>query len=239
MVRRFSIFAVVIIGAFSLVCSQNGKADKSGSAGAAVLTGKIDMGEFSATIVRSVAGSTFTGAMFISKDKIRDEGTVQGRKNITIIRLDKKICWVLMDNKQYMEISSMDQKDILPMEKQAEQKFTIKSLGKETVNGYPCEVKQYTCTGEDCGVTTQWYSPKLKYMVRTEHKDAKTGAVTFRQELTDIKQGTIDAALFEVPPGYVKFDPLSQVPAGMKDMMKKMMKSGAGMPKNMGSEGSK
>jgi hypothetical protein len=236
MVRRFPILAVIIIGAFSSVCCQNSKADKSGSAVAAGLTGKIDMGEFSATIVRSAAGQTFTGAMFISKDKIRDEGVVQGRKNITIIRLDKKICWVLMDNNQYMEINSMDQKDILPMEKQSGQKYQIKSLGKETVNGYPCEVKQYTCTGEDCGVTTQWYSPKLKYMVRTEHKDTKNGTITFRQELTDIKQGKIDAALFEVPPGYVKFDPLSQVPAGMQGMMKGMMKEmmKGGMPKKTG-----
>jgi len=231
--RRFSFLAVVITSAFSLVCSQNNEA---GNAGAADLPDKIDMGEFSATIIRSVADKTFTGTMFISKDKIRDEGAIQGKKNITIIRLDKKICWVLMDNKQYMEISSMDQKDILPMEKQAEQKYTIKSLGKETVNGYSCEVKQYTCKGEDCGVTTQWYSPKLKYMVRTEHKDTKNGTVTFKQELTDIKQGKIDAPLFEVPPGYTKFDPMSQVPAGMKDMMKGMMKGGAGMPKNTGSE---
>jgi len=215
MKRSISILSVVLTGFFCMANAPD----------------KIDMGEFSATIIRSVADKTFTGKMYISKDKIRDEGINQGKKNITIIRLDKKICWVLMDKNQYMEISSMDQKDILPVEKQAEQKYEIKSLGKETVNGYSCEVKQYTCKGEDCGVTMQWYSPKLKYMVRTEHKDTKNGTITFKQELTDIKQGKIDAALFEVPPGYVKFDPMSQVPAGMQDMMKGMMK---GMKKGKG-----
>jgi hypothetical protein len=92
MMRRFCTLAVVVAGAFSLVCSQNSNAGKAGQAGAAGLTDKIDMGEFSATISRSAAGQTFTGTMFISKDKIRDEGVIQGRKNITIIRLDKKIC---------------------------------------------------------------------------------------------------------------------------------------------------
>ena len=217
MKRNISVLSVVLAGFF---CMANAPE-------------KIDMGEFSATIIRSVVDKTFTGKMYISKDKLRDEGVTQGKKNITIIRLDKKVCWVLMDKNQYMEISSMDQKDILPFEKQAEQKYEIKSLGKETVNGYSCEVKQYTCKGEDCGVTTQWYSPKLKYMVRTEHKDTKNGTITFKQELTDIKQGTIDAALFEVPPGYVKFDPMSQVPAGMQDMMKGMMK---GMKKGKGAQ---
>jgi len=208
MQRGVSVLPIVLAGLF---CTANAQE-------------KIDMGEFSATITRTVADKTFNGRMFISRDKIRDEGVTQGKKNTTIIRLDKKICWVLMDNNQYMEISSMDQKDLLPVGKQAEQKYTIKSLGKETINGYTCEVKQYTCKGEDCGVTTQWYSPKLKYMVKTEHKDTKNGTVSFTQELTDIKEGKIDAALFEVPPGYVKFDPMSRMPAGMKDMMKGMMK---------------
>lgn len=220
MKRTISVLSVVGAGLF---CTANAAQN-------------MDMGEFSATIT-TVADKTFAGKMYISKDKIRDEGINQGKKTITIIRLDKKLSWVLMDNNQYMEISGKDQKCLLPIEKQAEQKYEIKSLGKETVNGYSCEIKQYTCKGEACGVTTQWYSPKLKYMVRTEHKDTKNGTITFKQELTDIKQGTLDAALFEVPPGYVKFDPMSQVPAGMKDMMKGMIKGmikGKGAPSQSG-----
>jgi hypothetical protein len=198
---------------------------------------KIDMGEFSATVNRTAADKCFAGKMFISKDKIRDETVNEGRKSVTIIRLDKGLCWVIMDNNRYMEINSLDQKDLVPIEKQTEQKYRIKSLGKETVSGYSCEVKQYSCKGEDCGVTTQWYSPKLNYMVKTEH--TKNGKLTFKQELTDIKEGKPSASLFEVPAGYTKFDPYSQMPAEMQNMMKGMMKgmTKGGMPKNRGSEG--
>ena len=202
---------------------------------------KVDMGEFSATITRTVAGETTTGKTFISKNKMRDENMsggkagMAGSAGISIIRMDKGITWILMENKQYMEMETMDNQDLALMEKDSEKKFEIKSLGREKVNGYDCEVKQYIDKERKMGVTTMWYSPKLKYMVKNEHT-GKEGKVDFKQEMTAIKEGKQPTSLFEVPPGYVKFDPYSQLPAGMRGMMKGMMKGGAGMPKNMGSE---
>jgi hypothetical protein len=204
-------FSCVLSGALLLSCAKN----------CDVAT--VDMGEFSATVVRSVADRSFNGKMFFSKDKIRDESDNAGIKTVSIIRIDKGLCWVLMANNQYMEIASIDQKNLLPIEKQTGVKYEVKSLGRQTVNGFACDVKEYRYKEGDNGVTTQWYSPKLNYMIKTEHK--KDGTVTFTQELTDIKSGKVDASLFEVPAGYVKFDPMSTVPAGMKDMVKGMMKN--------------
>jgi outer membrane lipoprotein-sorting protein len=244
MMRRFSVLAVVIIGAFSLVCSQNSKAEKAGSAGQPgknALSGKIDMGEFSATITKTVAGKTIVGKTFISKDKMRDENTVGDKVGATIIRLDKKVTWILMEKNQYMEISGLgdaekNSPDPRLIQKEYEQKFEVKSLGNEKVNGYSCEKKQYTDKEGKFGVTTIWYSPKLKYMMKSE--SMMDGKVIAAMELSDIKEGNIPASLFEVPAGYTLFDPMSQVPPEMRGMMKGMMKGmiPGGMPKNTGSE---
>jgi hypothetical protein len=198
---------------------------------------KVEMGEFSATVTKTVAGKTITGKTFISKNKMRDESQTGEKTGVTIIRMDKGVTWVLMENKQYMEMAGMDNKDLTLMEKESELKFIIKDLGKEKVNGYVCEKKQYIDKEKKTGVTTMWYSPKLKYMVKNEH--SQDGKVSFTMELSTIKEGKQPASLFEVPAGYTLFDPMSQVPPEMRGMMKGMMKGmlKGGMPKTTGSEG--
>jgi outer membrane lipoprotein-sorting protein len=228
--RRVSITAAVILGAFSMAWSQKSR---------------LEMGEFSATITSTVAGNTSVGKIFVSKNKMRNENVTGDRKGASIIRMDKGVTWVLMENKQYMEMTGMNNKDLKLLEKESEQKFIIKSLGKEKVNGYLCEKKRYTDRKGEYGVTTIWYSPKLKYMVKNEH--SKDGKVNLTMVLSDIKTGKQPASLFEVPSGYTLFDPMSQVPPEMRGMMKGMMKGMPkgmlkgmmkdGMPENMGNEG--
>lgn len=234
MKRGFSTLAVIAVGAFSMVWCQN---IKPGAAG------KIDMGEFSATVTKTMAGTTIVGKTFISKDKMRDESKTGDKIGATIIRMDKGVTWILMENKQYMEMSGMnnsgaDNDGLKFMQKEYEQKFEIKSLGTEKVNGYACEKKQYIDKEKKFGITTIWYSPKLKYMVKNEN--VLNGKLNFKMELTDIKEGKQPASLFEVPAGYTLFDPMSQVPPEMRGMMKGMMKGiiggGAAMPKNTGKE---
>jgi outer membrane lipoprotein-sorting protein len=220
--RRVSVTAAIVLGIFSMAWCQKSK---------------VDMGEFSATVTKCVAGKTIVGKTFISRNKMRDESKTGEKAGATIIRMDKGVTWVLMENRQYMEMAGMDNQDLKLMEKESEQKFIIKSLGNEKVNGYLCEKKQYIDKEKKTGVTTMWYSPKLKYMVKNEH--AQDGKLNFKMELSDIKEGKQPASLFEVPAGYTLFDPMSQVPPEMRGMMKGMMKGmiKGGMPKTTGSEG--
>ncbi|MBN2036610.1 MAG: DUF4412 domain-containing protein [Chitinispirillaceae bacterium] len=242
MKRRCSVLAVVVACAFSLVCSQNSKAEqgsKAGKSGSVSQPVATDMGEFSATITKTVAGKAITGKTFISKDKIRDESKTGEKVGATIIRLDKKVTWILMENNQYMEMAGSAEaakSDLRAMQKEYEQKFEVKKLGKEKINGYVCEKTQYTDKEGKFGTTTIWLSPKLNYMVKME--SVMDGKVISAMELSDIKEGRLSASLFEVPAGYTLFDPMSQVPPEMRGMMKGMMKGmiPGGMPKTTGSE---
>jgi outer membrane lipoprotein-sorting protein len=213
----YAAVSIMIAGSFSLT-----HAGKS----------KIDLGEFSAIITTTTGGETHSGKTFVSKDRIRQENPRESRAGATIIRIDKGVTYVLMENKQYMEMAASDKQDLKFLEKETEEKFIVKSLGREKMNGYMCEKKQYIEKEKKSGVTTVWYSPKLKYMVKTEHE--LNGKVTFTMELTDIKPGKQPASLFEIPAGYTKFDPYSRMPANMREMMKGMIKGR--VPQNMGGE---
>ncbi|MFA0887945.1 MAG: DUF4412 domain-containing protein [Synergistales bacterium] len=155
--------------------------------------------EFSADMaMKAPDGSGMTGKVFVKGPKIRQEMTPDGEKMITILRLDKKLSWVLMpDEKVYMEMKMRESaEDPSLVEKTDPAK--VRRLGKETVNGFVCEKIQVT---EKSTVITQWLSEELGWPIKGEVK-APEGLST--HEYKNIKKGGVSDALFEIPSGYQK-----------------------------------
>jgi outer membrane lipoprotein-sorting protein len=149
-------------------------------------------------------GKVATGKIFVQGLKIRQETNAKGQNAITILRMDKKITWTLMpDSKQYMEIAiPFDPNHPVENNKDFEYEKTV--LGNETVNGYDCQVEQYTYKNKKYGIMTQWVANQLGYAVKYQNKNSN-GKVTTTMDYTNIKTGKQDDSLFEVPAGYEKF----------------------------------
>jgi hypothetical protein len=125
-----------------------------------------------------------------------------------IMRLDRKVAWVLMpEQKMYMEMAIKDARkgggDV------SDCTFDMKEGGAETVNGVMAtrsEVKM-SCPEEGKGEGTLW-TTKEGVMVKMDatmtDKDGRKTHV--RIDLTDLKVGKQDPALFELPRGYTKMD---------------------------------
>ena len=79
-----------------------------------------------------------------------------------------------------------------------EQGVTCKKVGTETLNGRVCDKWEFTSAS---GNHTAWLDQKLHFPIKTLSSDG--GGM----EMSNIKEGTQDASLFEVPAGYQKFDP--------------------------------
>jgi outer membrane lipoprotein-sorting protein len=153
-------------------------------------------GDFSMTDAK---GKIATGKIFIKGDKIRQEITAEEQTSIVIIRWDKKVSWTLLPEKQYMEVA-LTFNNIVP---QKDLEYEVTSLGKETVNGYECNVTQYTYKNKKYGVLVQWIYQKFGYPVKTQNKDAKGKTIEIT-EYKNIKTGNLADSLFEVPSGYQK-----------------------------------
>ena len=170
--------------------------------------------EFSADFIRAAEGKKFTSRVYV-KGKMRREEMMEDGKLavINIARLDKGVSWTLMpDQKMYMEISLEGTKvgameDIEEMEARAKMKI----VGKETVNGYACEKRQYQ--GQREGLMTVWYSPKLNYPVKI-HVMPLGGEGEMTMDYRNIKVGKIPDSKFEIPSGYSKFA-MPGMPGGM------------------------
>ncbi len=158
--------------------------------------------EFTADTFSTHGGETITGKVFVKGDKIRNEGVRAGRETIAIIRMDKKLSWVLQpENKTYFEMKGGGAaQSRAEMESAAKEMAVKKDLGTEKVNGFLCDKVQYIYHDKSLGVMTQWIARDLDYPIKTEHIGAGGGG--FKTELTNIKVKSLPDSLFEVPPGY-------------------------------------
>jgi hypothetical protein len=167
-----------------------------------VLSGPSIAAEFSADLLLKQGGETMTGKAYVKGDKTRQEFVQQGQKQITIMRPDKGVTWVLMpEEKIYMEMSSQEGAAYDPqLDPNIKDKAEIKLLGKETVNGYTCDKYQYSYHDTSLGTMIQWVSKQLNIPIKTEYK-SPSGYMLI--EYKNIQKGNVQDSLFEVPGDYM------------------------------------
>jgi len=135
-----------------------------------------------------------TGKIFVKGDKIRQETVEEDETQIMIIRPDKKLTWMITpEEKSYMEMPYQSS-DKTFEEWTAEKEKNAKFLGEETVSGMPC--KKYEIT-EDGEKTVLWISKQFPFPIKVEDSEVT-------MEYKNIKLGSLDDSLFEVPAGYEK-----------------------------------
>jgi negative regulator of sigma E activity len=152
-------------------------------------------------IVTDAKGKVTTGKIYMKgTDKIRQEVKADGEVTVTILRLDKKVSWTLMPEKQYMEVAF----PFDPNQPNPDFEYEMKTIGNETVNGYPCKIVEYVYKNKKYGVLVQWISDELGLAVKTQTKNSR-GKVESTVEYKNIVAGKQPDDLFEIPAGYKKF----------------------------------
>ncbi len=173
-----------------------------------LLAGAAQAAEFSATMIAKSGSQETQGKIFVKGDKIRNEMKAGGGTQISIIRPDKKMMWLIMPaEKSYMEMPLNPQASGPMMIKKPAEQAKMKLLGQETVNGY--ETEKYEASVTRRGKTMKefiWMSKKLGMPIKVAAADG-----SYFMEYRDIKTGGVADALFTPPQGYRKI----QMPMGM------------------------
>jgi hypothetical protein len=169
---------------------------------------------FSGDLATSNAnGSKMTGKFYFSPPNFRMDANSQGH-NVSIITNNGTSYVVMHEQHMYMESQPnqanpfMRQQPFMPRDFDpknpcawAKEKgaSSCKSLGTETVNGRVCD--KYQGTSSDGKVTTTgWIDQKLHFPIKAVSSDGSTF------DVTNVKEGRPDAALFQPPAGYRKMD---------------------------------
>jgi len=136
----------------------------------------------------------------------REMVTDGGDKMIMITRLDKKVAWTLMPSeKMYME---MDLAQASAQAKDDTSKYKIEQtvVGPESLNGVNTTKSKIIMTGpkgEKMG-GFMWTTKDNIVVKMDAIAIEKNDKHRFKTELTDLKVGKQDPALFEIPQGYSK-----------------------------------
>ena len=177
--------------------------------------------EYSADTIMEYGEGTMKGKVYIAPGKERSEMNAGAGKMVNITRKDKKVTWMLMaEDKMYMETkhsAAAPSKDDL-----SAYKIEQTVVGKETMNGVETTKSKIIMTGKDGSKMGgfMWMS-KENIMVKMDTVSIEKGEKNrFKTELTNIKIGKQDPALFEIPPGFAKMD----MPGMDMDAIKNMMK---------------
>lgn len=162
---------------------------------------------YSADQVMETEQMSIQGRVYESGQKSRMEMSVSGSSQISIMRRDKQVTWMLIpDQRMYMEHafgtaeSSPDGMDDYQVE------WT--DAGEETIDGIPTKKSKVVMTHRKDGTKMggfMWMTKKEGILLKIDaiavDKDKKH---RFRRELKNLKVGPQPDSLFEIPPGYQK-----------------------------------
>ena len=146
-----------------------------------------------------------TSKMYYKDMKQRMEINTERGQAINIVRLDKKLVWMLMPKQHmYMEMPlNMQKQGISSQLHDPQSKVTKEFLGNDTVDGHPA--KKYHVTVITNGRKESgymWEATDLNnFPVKYQSEDKKTTVIW-----KNIKFGGIPDSLFEVPAGYKKME---------------------------------
>lgn len=154
--------------------------------------------ELSAQMVVKEGGETYKSRLYIKGGKYRVE--VEGQKGYSILRTDRNMMWIMLpDQKAYIEVA-LDPGQKPRVEEKFPDEVGRRLIGREKVNGHPCNKYEVTLKeGDKRGTIYQWLATDLdNFPVRTAAADG-----SWSTDYKDIKTSVSDS-LFEIPADYEK-----------------------------------
>jgi len=184
--------------------------------------------EYSADMVIDSGQGTFNSKTYHALGgKDRQEMNVQGTTSIIITRQDKKVAWTLMPaQKTFMEMSLEESAQKSGSANVNDCDMDMSSQGDETVNGVKATKNKVSMTCPDnvkydgtIWVTKEGIMVKMDAVTVVEGNQAHV-----KIDLKNLKIGTQDPGLFEVPAGYQKFN-MSDISSMFKNAQEQAAKA--------------
>ena len=157
--------------------------------------------EFSADQITRANGKTHTSNIFYRDDRWRLEHQTLGPVNVTIVRKDKGVVWMLLSRlKHYKEVPYEGAQD--PKVKEVLAGEVSRSvIGTETLDGHPTTL--YEIHVKEDGRTEdyyQWLATDIHFPLKLMKKDG-SWSIEYRR----VRIGSVSDFLFQLP---VNFQPL-------------------------------
>jgi len=173
--------------------------------------------EFSADQITKINGRSRKANIYYRDDRWRLEHHDLGPVNVTIVRKDKQVMWLLLSRMKHFKTEPYDPKQAPKVTERMDGEVAREEIGTEEMDGHPTTLYQVTVRqGDRTEVYYQWLATDIRFPLKLARKDG-----SWIVEYRHVRLRPTSDFFFELP---VNFQPLEEFDrAGEKAMPKQGM----------------
>ena len=159
--------------------------------------------EFTADQITKTDGRTHKANIYYRDDRWRIEHHSLGPVNVTIVRKDKQLVWMLLSRMRHFKTVSYAPDHDLNVTEVLDGEFSREEIGKEIREGHPTILYEVTTKQrERTEVYYQWVATDIHFPMKLARKDG-----SWIVEYQHVKLRSVSDYLFQLP---VNFEPLEE-----------------------------
>lgn len=159
--------------------------------------------EFSADQITRAAGKTHIANIFYRDDRWRLEHQETGPVNVTIVRKDKQVMWLLLSRLKHFKEVPYDSAQAPKVQETLAGELSRDAIGTETLDGHPTTLYEVRVQeGDRTEIYYQWLASDIHFPLKLARKDG-----SWMVEYRRVRIGHVSDFLFQLP---VNFQPLEE-----------------------------
>ncbi len=163
--------------------------------------------EFTADQITKINGRNHKANIYYRDDMWRLEHHELGPVNVTIVRKDKQIMWLLLSRMKHFKTMPYDPEQAPKVAERLEGEIAREEIGTETLDGHPTTLYQVTVKqGDRTDIYYQWLATDIRFPLKLARKDGSC-IVEYRH----VKLRAVSDYMFHLP---LNFQPLEEFDKG-------------------------
>ena len=166
--------------------------------------------EFSADQITKVDGRTHKAVIYYRDQMWRIEHHSLGPVNVTIVRKDKQVVWLLLSRMKHFKTLPYDAEQDLRITPVLEGEIHRQEIGSEVREGHPTTLYEVTTKqGERVEQYYQWVATDLHFPMKLARKDG-----SWIVEYQHVKMRPLSDYLFNLPVNFQPLEEFDKTPSG-------------------------
>ena len=163
--------------------------------------------EFSADQITKINGRSRKAKIYYRDDRWRLEHHDVGPVNVTIVRKDKQVMWLLLSRMKHFKTMPYDPEQAPKVTERMDGEVAREEIGTEVMDGHPTTLYQVTVQrGDRTEVYYQWLATDIRFPLKLARKDG-----SWIVEYRHVKLRPTSDYLFRLP---LNFQPLESFDQG-------------------------
>jgi hypothetical protein len=159
--------------------------------------------EFTADQITRMNGHNRKANIYYRDEMWRLEHHDMGPVNVTIVRKDKQVMWLLLSRMKHFKTVPYDPEQAPKVSERLDGEVSREEIGTETLDGHPTTLYQVTVRqGERTYEYYQWLATDIRFPLKLARKDG-----SWMVEYRNVKLRPVSDFLFQLP---VNFQPLEE-----------------------------